>query len=54
MAEHFGVTPKQMIAWMYTHKADVEEAVQQLQGARELAAKVFDDKDKEEEADGKH
>lgn len=54
MAEHFGIQSKQMSAWMYTHKADVEEAVQQLRGARELAAKVFDDKDKEEEADGEH
>lgn len=51
MAEHFGVTPKQMTAWMWNHKADVEEAVQQLQGARELAAKVFEDK---EDTDGEH
>lgn len=51
MAEHFEVSPKQMIAWMYTHKADVEEAVQQLQGARALAEKVFEDK---EDTDGEH
>lgn len=51
MAEHFGIQSKQMSAWMYTHKADVEEATQQLQGARELAAKVFEDK---EDTDGEH
>ena len=51
MADHFDVNPKQMSAWMYTHKADVEEATQQLQGARALATKVFEDK---EDTDGEH
>lgn len=30
MAEHFGVTPKQMTAWMYNHKAVLETEMESL------------------------
>lgn len=37
MAEAFGTEPTRMSRWLYKHKAEVEEAVQQLEGAREVA-----------------
>lgn len=37
MADAAGVTPKQMSQWIYNNKTKVEESMQQLRDARELA-----------------
>lgn len=37
IADAVGVTPKQMSQWIYNNKTKVEESMQQLRDARELA-----------------
>ena len=40
MAEALDISSKQLSAWMYNHKKEVDEAVQELKDIRELA-KIF-------------